>query len=372
MRVDRVACDPMSRKSETPGRLFSFMIPCVLLLLAAGCGNGSQPADACAGVPGTLDRLESPPVNIRYGFYTDFNPISYAETQDPDDPGFNMPRGYEPDLIEAAVRLSRDRFQVTPAGIGSPFGGIWLKSASGRFDMVGGGITALEGRRFDPDDPETPLITFGTGHVRFLQSLLVRADSPVTSHDDLDSSTSVGVLRDTTGESRLLRLTGITDGEGYVRAGTVITLGDDSEEGSEVTAGAGTHRITSSGSTKGIRSRVRLRAPGDDVPLVLYFSSEAEQVAAVKDGRVDAAARGEIGNLIAARAAGGLLRVTAVDAENPETGAFSYPNTPEGDSLRLAMDILVNCLTDGGEIGFARWHENPGVFLERARRYAPD
>ena len=304
-----------------------------------------------------------------HGFFTHFNPLSYAETQDPDDPAFDVPRGYEPDLVEAAAALSRNRLRVAPAGIGSPFRGIWLKSASGRFDMVGGGITALEERRFDPDYPEIPLITFGAGHVRFLQSLLVRDGSPIMNHGDLDSSTSVAVTRGTTGESRLLQLTGITDGEGYVRAGTVIRLGDGS---GEVTAEARTHRITAAGSTEAIRNRVRLLAPGDDVPLVVYFSSDAEQVAALEDGGVDAVARGETGNLVLARASGGRLRVTAVNAENPEIGAFSYPNTPKGDNLRLAMDALVNCLTDGGKIGFASWHENPEVFLERARRHAPD
>lgn len=360
------------RKSETPDRSLLFVALCALLLLAAGCGNTSHPAGACADVPKALDLLESFPANIRYGFYTDFKPISYADTQDPDNPAFDSPKGYEPDLVEAAARLSHNRLRVTPAGIGTPFSGIWLKSASGRFDIVGGGITALEERRFDPDDPETPIITFGTSHVRFRQSLLVRADSPIMSHDDLDSSTSVGVLRDTTGESQMLRLTGITDAEGYVRSGTVITLGDDSGAGSAVTAGERSHRITSSSSTEGIRNRTRLQAPGDDVPLVVYLSSQAEQIAAVADGDVDAAAGSEIGYLIATRASGGRLRVTAVDTENPENGAFSYPNTQKGDRLRLTMDTLINCLTDGGEIGFARWHENPQVFLERAQRYAPD
>lgn len=360
------------RKSEALDRSLSFAALCALLLLATGCGNASRPAGACAEVPGALDLLESFPANIRYGFYTDFKPMSYAETQDPDDPAFDSPKGYEPDLVEAAARLSHDRLRFTPAGIGNPFSGIWLKSASGRFDMVGGGITALEDRRFDPDDPETPLITFGTSHVRFRQSLLVQADSPIMSHDDLDSSTSVGVLRDTTGESQMLRLTGITDSEGYVRAGTVITLENDSGEGSAVTAGERSHRITSSSSTESIRNRTRLQAPGDDVPLVVYLSSQDEQVAAVADGDVDAVAGSEIGYLIATRTSGGRLRVTAVDAENPENGAFSYPNTQEGDRLRLTMDTLINCLTDGGEIGFARWYENPRVFLERALRYAPD
>ncbi len=120
-----------------------------------------------------------------------------------------------------------------------------------------------------------------------------------------------------------------------------------------------------------IETRKRLVGPGDDIPEIQYFSSENEQIEAVTDGAVDAVARGEVGNQHAADNSNGELRVTAVERDNSEDIAFSYPHTPEGDSLRGIMDKLINCLTDGGSIGFAQWHENPRIFLERAERNAP-
>ena len=349
-----------------------------LVLLAAGCGgNDSDPGPidaACADVGSVINDLASDPRNVVYGFYTDFEPMSYADTQDRSDPGFHRPLGYEPSLIEAVDELSGDWLQFRPIGIGGEFSGIWLLSAAdphNPFDMVGGGITVLPDRRYAQGDRERekPLITFGDAHVKIFQSLLVRSESSINSHDDLGSSHTVGLLKGTTGESRLLQLTEIADAQGYLRSGTIITL----EDGSTLTTEQQSHRITASESTTtpGIETRKRLVAPGDDIPEIQYFSSENEQIEAVTDGVVDAVARGEVGNQHATDNSNGELRVTAVDRDNSEDIAFSYPHTPEGDSLRGIMDNLINCLTDGGSIGFAQWHENPRIFLERAERNAP-
>lgn len=354
------------------GRFLLFAIFCIPAMLATGCENNSSsgsPDAACAETGETLNSLESIHADINYGFYTDFNPVSYAKTQNPDDPAFNTPFGYEPDLIAAAERLSGNRIRFNHIGIGSPFSGIWLKSASEDFDLVGGGITALEQRRFTSGRPGTPVTTFGVAHIQFRQSLLVHANSAIMSHDDLDGSTRVGVVKDTTGESYLLRVTGITDEEGYVRAGTVIVLKDVSGDESTLTTGERTHRIRSSGSTEGIENRVSLQA-GDDAPVVIYFSSEEKETEAITNGDVDALAGSRIGHLVRAHASDGRLKVTAVDTEVSEGGAFSYPNTPEGDHLRQTMNSLINCLTDNGSIGFPQWHENPRVFFERAKRNA--
>ena len=341
----------------------------VLMLLPAGVSGDAPPPGvdaACAAVGTAVDNLLSRHVPVRYGFYTDFQPLSYAANQDPGDPAFDVPLGYEPDLISAITTLSNDLIQFVPGGIGNPFSGIWLLSADERFDMVGGGITALDERRFHPPGATAARVTFGVGHVRFRQSLLVRNDSAIVSHDDLDDSTTVGVLRGTTGESRLLRLAGITDEEGYLPSATVIALADKAT----LVTGERTHRITASGATSGIETRIRLQAPGVEIPPVVYLASDDAQIAAVTNGSVDAIARGEVGNLIAARDSGGALRVVAIDHGNVEYGAFSYPNTADGDSLRSGMDHLLNCLTDNGNIGFAQWHEDAQVFQRRAARHA--
>ena len=56
----------------------------------------------------------------------------------------------------------------------------------------------------------------------FRQSLLVRAEDAerIQDYTDLTRDVRVGVLRGTTGEARLLQITGIVDANGVVAAGT--------------------------------------------------------------------------------------------------------------------------------------------------------
>lgn len=302
---------------------------------------------------------------LNYGFYTDFHPLSYASTQDETDPAFNRPLGYEPDLLAAVDTFAGDSMTFNPMGIGNPFSGIWLKSAQDEYDIVGGGITALTQRTLDESGREA--IRFGVGHVGFRQSLLVRASSEITDHDDLTSDHRVGVLRGTTGEARMLVLTGITNADGVVQAGTRVTL----EDGSTIVAGAaGTPeelRISAAGSSQAVATRSRLSPATANEPQVLYLASEEAQLAAVADGSIDAVARGEIGNSLAASEMPG-LRVTAIDTSATERGAFSYPATPAGNDLREVVNAVVTCLTDGGRIGILEWLQSDGsVFQDRAQ-----
>ena len=87
---------------------------------------------------------------------------------------------------------------------------------------------------------------------------------------------------------------------------------------------------------RAIAGRVRLRPAAGDRPEVIYFNSEAEQVEAVLAGVVDAIARGEVGNLMAARARSG-LRVTAFD----DTGREPVASEREG-----VHSILFVCGSD--------------------------
>ena len=107
------------------------------------------------------------------------------------------------------------------------------------------------------------MIRFGVGHISFSQSLLVRAASAIERHDDLTSEHRVGTYRGTTGEKRLLELTGIIDTSGFIRAGTRVLLADgtlliagtpDSESALLIAAGTGSTAIA---------TRVRLTPPGD-------------------------------------------------------------------------------------------------------------
>ena len=326
-----------------------------------GCGGtGSEDgltAAACRAARQTL--ADFPAKRVNYGYYTDFNPLSYSTGQ--------APMGYEPALVAAVEIFSGGRLRFNRLGIGNPFSGIWLKAAQEAYDMVGGGITALPERTRDADGRQ--IIRFGAGHIDFRQSLLVRAESAIERHGDLTAEHRVGALRGVTGEKRLLELTGIIDAQGFLRAGTRILLAD----GTVVTAGQpGSEsglRIAAGVGSAAIAARVRLTPPGDDQPQVLYFDTESEQIRAVVDGTVDAVARGELGNLIAARDTPG-LRVTAIDTAGSEQGAFSYPDTPAGDALRITMNTAIACLTANGSIGFAQWLESGGaIFAERAEQW---
>ncbi len=327
-----------------------------------GCGGPAGEdgltAAACEAARQTL--ADFPVKRVNYGFYTDFNPLSYSDGQ--------VPMGYEPDLVAAVEIFSGGRLSFNMLGIGNPFSGIWLKAAQEAYDMVGGGITALPERTRDADGRQ--VIRFGAGHIDFRQSLLVRAESAIERHADLTAEHRVSALRGATGEKRLLELTGIIDDEGFVRAGTRILLAD----GTVVTAGPpGSEsglRIAAGTGSAAIAARVRLTPPGDDQPEVLYFETEGGQIEALLEGAVDAVARDELGNLIPARDMPG-LRVTAIDAEGNEQGAFSYPHTPAGSALRVTMNAAIACLTANGAVGFSQWLDSGGaVFAERAEAAA--
>ena len=317
-------------------------------------------AAVCEAARQTL--ADFPAMRVQYGFYNDFNPVSYSVAPVA---GAHRPMGYEPDLVAAVEALSRGRLSFTALGIGNPFSGIWLKPAQEPYDVVGGGITALPERTRDAEG--RLVIRFGVGHISFAQSLLVRAASAIERHGDLTSEHRVGTYRGTTGEKRLLELTGTIDTAGFIRSGTRVLLADgrlltagepDSESALRIAAGTGSAAIA---------TRVRLTPPGDDQPEVLYFDSDGEQTSALLEGAVDALAGDEFGNRVTARDTPG-LRVTAI-AESNERGAFSYPDTPAGNALRRTMNAAISCLTANGTIGFAEWFDSGGtIFAQRARK----
>ena len=325
-------------------------------------GCGSADAAVCEAARQLL--ADFPAMRVQYGFYTDYNPVSYSAGQES---ASHRPMGYEPDLVAAVETLSGGKLSFDALALGNPFSGIWLKAAQEPHDMVGGGITALPERTKDAEG--RPVIRFGVGHIGFSQSLLVPEASAIERHDDLTSEHRVGTYRATTGEKRLLELTGIIDSAGFIRAGTLVLLADgtlltagppDSESALRIAAGTGSTAIA---------TRIRLTPPGDDQPEVLYFDSDDELISALLEGTVDVLARGEISNRIAARDTPG-LRLTAIDTGGNEQGAFSYADTPAGNALRATMNTAITCLTANRTIGFAEWFDSRGtIFAERAEEW---
>ena len=297
---------------------------------------------------------------LNVGFYAFFSPISHSET--PDNPacsGFNQHRGYEADLLTALEALDGAGLSFSRKAI-PDWDGIWLRSATPEYDLIGGGITILESRTLDASGQ--PIVAFTSGHVAFRQSLLVRAEdaSHLANYDSLNSEVRVGALRGTTGEFRLLQLTGLVNDEGTLASGTRVETPNG-----EVTAdGSPAYQITAAQATDNLSERSRLRPPSATMPQVIYLGSETELLQALRDGQIDALARGEIGNQDAAHLSKGAFVVSAVDLQSTEYGGFTL--AAEDTALLACLNEKINWLTRNGEIGYAQWRKDPKVFLNRA------
>ena len=135
---------------------------------------------------------------------------------------------------------------------------------------MGGGITILDSRT--TDDAGNTAVAFTNGHIAFRQSLLVRAEDAarLASHDVLTGAARVGVLASTTGEARLLQLTGLADADGVLAAGALVETG----AGEVVADGSADYRITASEVSPVLEGRRHLRPPDDAMPQVVYLGDE--------------------------------------------------------------------------------------------------
>jgi len=213
-------------------------------------------------------------------------------------------------------------------------------------------------RAFDPP----ALWAFGLGAGDFLLDVGGGAG-------DLTEDVRVGVLAGTTGEARLLQLTGLADARGTLAEGTGIVT----DAGPLVADGSDRYVITAAGSSPLLEGRRWLDPPSPDMPVVVYLgedTGETELLDALADGSIDAVARGEIGNLEATDAYGdgGVFAVTALDPE-VELGGWTLSVT-EG-SLVACLDEKLDYLTDQRAIGYAEWVTDPEIFLRRARSWTP-
>ncbi len=307
---------------------------------------------ACSGAPEPL----------QVGFYAYFAPMSYSADEDPNAAGFNTHQGYEADLLSALEAMDGAGFAFQRRAI-PEWPDIWLKSAAGAdFDIVGGGITIKEARTKDAGG--NVAVAFTNGHVAFRQSLLVRsADANrLATHSDLTADVRVGALAGTTGESRLLQLTGLADDAGVLAAGSRIET-----PAGEVTAdGSADYTITAAGASAALDGRRQLHPPDDTMPQVVYLGDElgeAELLDALRSGDIDAIARGEIGNSDAAHQSGNAFVVTALDPAI-EYGGFTV--AAGNADLLTRLNRHLDYLTDNRRIGYAEWLADPTIFMQRA------
>ena len=296
---------------------------------------------------------------LNVGFYDDFKPVSYGTTTEA---GVYMHRGYEADLLDALEALDVANLSFVRRGIADWAEGpipIWQLVATPEYDIVGGGITILDSRTRNA--AEETIVAFTSPHVAFRQSILVRAEDAerLANYADLTRAVRVGVLAGTTGEARLLEITGLVDANGTLATGSRVETPDGTVEAD----GSNNFRITSSDETANLSGRLRLIPPTDAMPTVVYLGGETELLPALREGMIDAVARGVLGNGEAAQAEGGRFVVTAVD-QRAEYGGFTVD--VRDTALLACLNDALSWLTDGRRIGFVEWVDNDQVFMERA------
>lgn len=356
--------------------LVKAMVVAVSLVCLAACGVGVssvqqvEQADGAArssGKEAGVNRVEACTEAgrvLNVGFYAYFAPVSFSADDDPAADGFNTHRGYEADLLSALEAMESAGLTFSRRGI-AHWDSIWLQSAGSEYDIVGGGITILESRTRDAAGKQ--VVVFTGGHITFRQSLLVRAADAerLASHADLTSDVRVGALAGTTGEFRLLELTGLVDANGVLAAGTRV----ETTQGTVTADGSANYVITAAGATENLAGRQHLYPPDETMPQVVYLgdeSGEVELIAALRTGKIDALAQGEVGNRDAARIADGALAVTALDVA-VEHGGFTL--AVEDAALAACLDVKINWLTDNRRIGYAEWVNDPQVFMRRAQMW---
>ena len=307
---------------------------------------------------------------LQVGFYAFFAPVSYSTDPDPGTPGFDEHLGYEADLLTALAAMDGAGLSFARRGI-ADWSDIWLQAAGPDYDLVGGGITILDSRTRNAAGER--VVTFTSGHIAFRQSLLVRAADAerFATHGDLTSEDRVGALRGTTGEFRLLELTGLVNANGFLATGTRI----ETPEGEIIADGTAAHTITAAGASDHLAGRTRLVPPTADMPQVIYLNgqegqeaSELDLLNALRAGTIDASARGEIGNRDASVSSDGEFVVAALDAAT-ELGGFAL--AVEDADLAACIDDKINYLTDHQRIGYGEWRANPAIFAERAQQWQP-
>ncbi|MCY4150848.1 MAG: transporter substrate-binding domain-containing protein [Aestuariivita sp.] len=296
---------------------------------------------------------------IKFGYYAYFAPVSFREDIERSTPNDGNHAGYEADLLSAIELMGNNPLQFDRVPIEN-WTDIWLQPAVTDFDIVGGGITVLESRRFDAEGVRA--IQFTDGHVTFRQSLLTRTEDAASldSYGGLTNDIRIGVLRDTTGEARLLRAIGIIDSAGVVARDTLITTASRRQ----IADGTDKFRISAAQTTPNLAGRLMILPAVATMPQIIYLGDEEgeiELLSALAAGKIDAIARGEIGNLHAARDP--RFTVSLLD-DQVEFGGFALPAA--SDDLLACINQKLDWLTDQRQMGYAEWFADPNIFIRRA------
>ncbi len=322
-------------------------------LLASGLGWPATAASPGCTAPGTV---------LNMGFYTSFRPLSYSADPLAGSTGFNQHQGYEAALLDALEAMDGAGLQFARRGI-AEWPDIWLRAAEPEFDIIGGGITILDSRTRDAAG--NTAVRFTSGHVTFRQSLLVRAadQQRLSSYEQLDGTVRIGALAGTTGEHRLLVLTGLAEANGQLMEGIHV----ETPRELLVTDGSPDWVIAPSGGNPALDGRTKLYSPSGNKPTIIYSQDEREMLSSLLEGTIDAVARGEIGNLDASAESSGDLVISALDSSE-ELAGFVLDHR-DGD-LAACLSEKLAWLTDHRRIGYGQWRDDPDVFMKRAIGYS--
>ena len=302
---------------------------------------------------------------LTFGYYSDFRPVSYGENANPAGQACTVHKGYEADLLTAVEAIADAGLSFRRRDIGvwegdwlGLWSGVWARSAT-QYDVVGGGITIRDDR--ERNAAGEILVRFTSGHIAFRQSLLVRAEDAARLADyaALTSEVRVGAVPGTTGEERLLQLTGLTNADGLLASGVRVRT----PVGELVADGGADYRITAAGESPNLVGRQRLLPPNESLPQVVYLPGETELLPALSAGEIDAVARGAIGNSDASVESEGEFVISALDSA-VEYGGFTV--AADRSALLSCLNEKISWLTDERRIGYAQWREDPGLFLRRA------
>ena len=310
----------------------------------------AQPPDRCT----TEGRI------LKVGFYHDFAPVSYSADRDPGSAGFHEHRGYEADLLTALEAMGVAMF--SRRALKGAFAGMWLKAATPEYDLIGGGITIRDDRTRDASGRKA--VAFTSGHIAFVQTLLVRAAQAerFAGYRGFSPDVRIAAVPGTTGEERLLLLAGYIGPDGTLRPGSRVHLANgtvlEADDGERLS-------ITAAGSSPALEGRRRLEPPvgAAAMPQVIYFQKEGAHLEALRSGTVDAVARGMTGNADAVAESAGAFVIGARDVHR-ELGGFALSASDR--AIAACLDAAIDYLTDSGRIGYERWRMDPTIFLRRA------
>jgi ABC-type amino acid transport substrate-binding protein len=309
--------------------------------------------------------------DYQVAFYSDFEPISYSANRDPSAPEFNHAKGYEVDLLKAMQAIPGSNMTFVFHGV-KKWDNIWLSPYTNtKIDIAIGGISREDRRLLNKEGKQVLANTHKT--TQFKQSLLMNAkeSTHIKKHEDLTCAYVIGAVRGTTGEYRYLVQANIIEDldKGQIKKGITVVLEDKSF-------------ITSNGYLSihdpKITTRSMLIPPDCSLPITKYFVAEDSMIPALKDGYIDAIARGYIGNKLVADKSNGKFTVNAIySLECPKQESITCSKSEESvffvkienKELIDKLNQYIDYLTDNGKIDYDAWTSNNNVFMERAKNY---